>query len=55
MSRIGEPRVAKSRLVVARRWRRGRSGERLLNGYREVFWGNEKVLKLGRGGNDTTL
>lgn len=31
------------------------SGERLLNGYRVSFWGDENILELGSGGRCTTL
>lgn len=54
MSGIGESRGGEISDCQEMGWGEG-SGERLLNGYREFFWGDEKTLNLGRGGDCTTL
>ena len=42
-------------MVVARCWGKRRMEEKLLNGNRNSFWGDEKVLELDRGGSCVTL
>ena len=43
-------------MVVAQDWGAGlESGEQLLDGYRDFFWGDENVLQLVRGGGCITL
>lgn len=52
MTRTGKSIQAESRLVVAKGWVGEGDGEWLLNEY-EVFWVDEKVLILQRGGCTT--
>lgn len=54
--RIDKSTETESRTVVAQDWGAGlESGEQLLDGYRDFFWGDENVLQLVRGGGCITL